>query len=142
MDVAPASSLISFGSLCFSCLTHKTNKQILYKELMKSHSELWLCDSIMWLKIYIYIYIVRCLILQRAMYILCLPPLYKSFIYLLIHIFILEALIWDLLCFRSYTTVHRYQDYLDTTSSLKALRVYKKISYFIRFHLKGLTVES
>ena len=66
----------------------------------------------------------------------------QAFIYLLIHTFILKARIWDLLCFRSYATVYRYQDHLDTTSSLEVLRVYKKISYFIRFHLKGLTVES
>lgn len=58
--------------------------------------------------------------------------------YSLIQTFILETFIWDFTCVRSYAIAQRYQDYLDTTSVLEELWVYKMISYFIGFHLKGL----
>lgn len=58
--------------------------------------------------------------------------------YALIQTLILETFIWDFLYVRSYAIAQRYQDYLDTTSVLEELSIYKMISYFIGFYLNGL----
>ena len=55
---------------------------------MKSHSELWLCDSIMWLKkiyIYIYIYIYSKMFDSAESYVPILPPSIVKVIHLFTH---------------------------------------------------------